>query len=345
VVEFKRTIPMVLIGIMLVAACTSEPEAYPDQPDTRLIEKAPEPSVVVSGGIGDTILLKPGLGLDIRDERIGVIDLGRMAVEMFDLEGNLLWVAGKKGGGPTEFEGPESLSIDREGRTWVLDGKNLRVTPIDRDGRMEVPFPIPSSPDELNPGGVMVLDDGQLLFTWITSGRQGLWNPTTSVAQVLPNPWTSSDDYDPLSIQTTVVRGPGQMLTHVFLMGGGFQSFALGDQFEHLVPFVERTPLPKIRTERRRDGTTFITIRSIDASYGAALSAAISGNTLYVLAEGATQSRRRLIDRYEVPSGRYLGSWRIPQRAMAIDVEGDVMVTLEGRVLPQLVIRRIPQGD
>lgn len=331
-----------LLLLLLVGACSPEPDPYPDQADTRVIGPAPEPVTIVRGGVGDSILLKPGNALAVRGDRIAVMDFGRMAIEMFNTEGDLLWIAGKQGDGPAEFREPDGVTIDEGGRTWVLDRSHMSVTPIDKNGRMEVPHPIPISADEDRPGGLLVGDDGTLLFTWRNTGSLGAWDPTASTAKVYPHPWRARDDYDPMSIQAELVRGPGRLITHVFTMGGGFQSVALGDEYEHLVPFVERTPIPGIRTDRRRDGDTRITIRALEASYRAAIGSAISGNTLYVLFEGATQSRRRLIDRYEVPSGRYLGSWLLPERAFAIGADGDILATLEGDLIPKLVIRRIP---
>lgn len=333
----------ITLTLVVLSGCTGEPGPYPNQADTRAIDRAPEPIVIVRGGVGDSILLKPGGALAVKGDRIGVIDFGRMAIEMFTTEGDLLWIAGKLGDGPSEFREPEGVAIDEEGRTWVLDRSHMSVTPIDEDGRMGAPFPLPLSGDEARPTGLMVVDDGKLLFTLATTGELGLWDPTTSRAEIFPNPWTSRDEHDPMSLHARTVQGPGRLITQVLSMGGGFQSVALGDEFDHLVPFVERTPIPSIRTDHRRDGTSRITIRAIDASYRAAIGSAIAGSTLYVLYEGATRARRRLIDRYEVPSGRYLGSWELPERAVAIGADGDILVTLEGDLIPKLVIRKIPQ--
>lgn len=54
--------------------------------------------------------------------RIAVLDFANGEVRFFDRAGNYLFTIGRPGEGPGEFERPERLAFDRQGRLYVLDG-------------------------------------------------------------------------------------------------------------------------------------------------------------------------------------------------------------------------------
>jgi DNA-binding beta-propeller fold protein YncE len=67
---------------------------------------------------------------------IGGVSSDQHVVRVFDaLSGAHLRDIGKRGSGPGEFNLPRDLAIGKDGRLYVVDGGNFRVSIFDRDGR------------------------------------------------------------------------------------------------------------------------------------------------------------------------------------------------------------------
>jgi len=73
--------------------------------------------------------------------RIYVVDIGGVQseehrVRVFDTQtGQHLFDFGARGTGPGEFNLPRDLAVGKDGRLYVVDGGNFRVSVFDRDGR------------------------------------------------------------------------------------------------------------------------------------------------------------------------------------------------------------------
>jgi DNA-binding beta-propeller fold protein YncE len=79
--------------------------------------------------------------VDPGGRRVYAVDIGGVSsdqhrVRVFDaVTGAHLQDIGKRGSGPGEFNLPRDLAIGREGRLYVVDGGNFRVSVFDRNGR------------------------------------------------------------------------------------------------------------------------------------------------------------------------------------------------------------------
>lgn len=79
--------------------------------------------------------------VDPAGERVYAVDLGGVMSELhrvrvFDARsGAHLMDIGRRGSGAGEFNLPRDLAIGKDGRLYVVDGGNFRVTVFDRDGR------------------------------------------------------------------------------------------------------------------------------------------------------------------------------------------------------------------
>lgn len=85
------------------------------------------------GGIPGTIeseTLLPGL-VRLKKDVIYLYDYGDSRVKAFDLAGRKAWTYGRAGQGPGEFSNPTDLKVDAEGRVWIADPTNLRITIYD----------------------------------------------------------------------------------------------------------------------------------------------------------------------------------------------------------------------
>ena len=80
---------------------------------------------------GKSELNRPtGIAYDAEAERIFVADTGDDNIKVFDLEGKLIDVYGKKGGRAGEFNRPTFLSY-KNGRLYVADSMNARIQVLD----------------------------------------------------------------------------------------------------------------------------------------------------------------------------------------------------------------------
>lgn len=86
--------------------------------------------------IGKGALVRPnGIAIDRPGRRLFVADTQAHQIKVFDLEGNLLEVWGKRGDGPGEFNYPTHLALHGE-RLYVSDTLNARIEVISSiDGR------------------------------------------------------------------------------------------------------------------------------------------------------------------------------------------------------------------
>lgn len=68
---------------------------------------------------------------------------------------------GRRGRGDGEFEDPEGVCVDRQGRLWATDEDNLRILCFDPEGRFLRALPVGAQPES-----VTALPDGRLLVSF-----------------------------------------------------------------------------------------------------------------------------------------------------------------------------------
>jgi DNA-binding beta-propeller fold protein YncE len=87
------------------------------------------------GRIGEGLLQRPtGVAFDARTGRLFVADAAAHDIKVFDVQGRLLKVLGRRGEGPGQFNFPTHLAL-REGTLYVTDAMNHRVQLLDvREG-------------------------------------------------------------------------------------------------------------------------------------------------------------------------------------------------------------------
>jgi len=83
------------------------------------------------GRIGEGLLQRPtGVALDARAGRLFVADAAAHDIKVFDVQGRLLKVLGRRGEGPGEFNFPTHLTL-RDDTLYVTDAMNHRVQLLD----------------------------------------------------------------------------------------------------------------------------------------------------------------------------------------------------------------------
>ncbi len=93
-------------------------------------------------GIGKDVLDRPtGVAIDKGRQRLYVVDTGENdsknahRVKVFTLDGHLLQEIGKRGDKDGEFNFPTFISLDADGRLYVVDSVNNHIQIFDADGK------------------------------------------------------------------------------------------------------------------------------------------------------------------------------------------------------------------
>jgi sugar lactone lactonase YvrE len=115
--------------------------------DVYLTDSALRAVLVIRPGADEAVTfplradLKQPTGIAVgADGRIYVVDTAAHCVDVFDSEGRLLAVIGKRGVGPGEFNFPTHIGVSAQGRLYVNDSLNFRIQVFDAQGRFVSSF-------------------------------------------------------------------------------------------------------------------------------------------------------------------------------------------------------------
>lgn len=237
---------------------------------------------------------------------------------------------GKKGEGPDELLNVRAMDVEQDGSVVLVDSGNRRVVRLSADG----------SPLETNrtPEQGRFVDDvaalpGRRLA--VTGGGPGsvlaLWDGDGVVEPALP---TEFGKPNPLHHQGGLVRWGDEGWVFGFRYGNGWMTFR-GTELVGVFPYVEHSDFPKVR-EVRQGNRWHMQMTRRPAENGLSLS--VVEDTLFVLFGGESQLRGRLLDKFDVRSGAYLGTDVLPHYANEAVVSWDRVFTVEAwDVFPSIV--------
>jgi hypothetical protein len=293
--------------------------------------------------VQDTLLLSPS-GLAADDGGVYVADPVAGRVLRFDRTGRLVFSVGRRGGGPGEFRAMRDIETDGEGRAWVLDRGNARITILGPAGRVRARVPLQGparSADQLVPlagdrGAVVVAYDREEPFVRLgLDGRiEGRFGP----------PWDGFARLDPLATQLVTATRAGRWAA-AFGMGDGF-FVRDGERWiggRHL--YVEALSFPEVKTSGglSADGSGRVEERiSEERPVFGALAASVAGRRLAILFGGRSPRRGRWLDIYALPGGRYRGSFLLPAYFEQVALGGDLLYAIAADPAPRLVAYRLP---
>jgi hypothetical protein len=287
----------------------------------------------VGGSAQDTTLLSP-YRLNATRQGVYLVDFIGKRLMRFNHAGTLLWTFGRAGGGPEEFGDPRDMKVDREGRAWVLDGKNVRLTVVDSSGRLVRTVPLGGldhRPVEVVPArgdtAVLLTDDPKATVLLVDQRGREL--------DASPLAWKGFRELDYLAAQLITGADPAS--------GRWAAAFRVGDGFFLFPPaainssdrkwYVEPVPFPEVVVERA-EGVTRTRHRSRPIQ--GATSITYSPTRVYVLFGGQTPMRRRIVDSYDRVDGRYTGSFILPGPVMEIAWHSGGLYTIQDDPFPEL---------
>lgn len=259
-----------------------------------------------------------------------VADWADFAIRAFSATGQPIWRFGRSGAGPGEFLRFDDVEYEPDGRILVLDNDNLRVTFLDSNGGLVGSLRLPQGevrelmPSSFSPGDRVVTprDTGEALWLAISSaGRVTRRGP--------PSPFAFNEPIEAESWATPLPGGGAAIVfrwsSQMIVLGSDGDIRAVIDGIEP-IQFAEAT---NEYPDTEIAGFRITRVTRIDRETAIPGAEAVAGGAsrLFVLFNGATEDAGRIVDTYAVSDGRYLGSYRLPDRTYR-----DIAVLTDGRL-------------
>lgn len=287
----------------------------------------------------DSLLLYP-LQLAAWDSGVYVYDQGAYRVLAFDRDGTPRWSYGGRGKGPDEFDKVRDLKVTAGGDVLVLDPRNNRITQLTRRGRVVTRVPLTETGyvDQIAP----LHGDRLLLMTMNPDSAFIVVNKKGKVEDRFTLSWKGFAALDPLARQGMIAASPGtEQWAFGFSIGNGWFSYAGQTPQGFVGRYAEHTDFPKVDTSPGKNGMNS-ELTEYNACSGCNL--AIAGDTLYVQFGGYTPLSKSVLDLFDMRTGAYLGSYRLPVRPSAISVVGDRVYAIVEEPAPMLLALRPRRG-
>lgn len=292
------------------------------------------------GGTAEDTILQSALQPVAGPGGVSVIDHFAHRVEHFDTEGRLVWTYGQEGEGPDEFSNPRDLKVDAEGRVWVMDQGNARITVLGRDGKALLRVPLHKV--ERTPVGIIPLP-GDQAYVLVPDPQAPLVRIAAdgSVLERRSFPWSRYGEFNFLATQSILAAAPGSgRWAAAFQVGDGFFTFDGAQPRGGRHRFVEPIAFPEIVQERSKGR---VVTRAAKRPTFAAMSVTASPERLYVLFAGASGNANRIVDSYAMADGRYVESFLLPAEAKSIEWNDGRLYVVQNDPFPALAALR-PQG-
>lgn len=291
------------------------------------------------GSLQDSLLLDPAR-LEVGKSQIVIYDFAGHNLLVFDRKGKLEWTFGQEGRGPDDFADVRDIALDSAGRIFALDPENQRILILSQSGEVEERLSL----EPYNLGRVtefVPLPDGRIvLVTRNPSGPLAILNPEDQTLKTRQMPWEGFAALHPMVSQGAVGSSLDGRWVFGFSFGPGWFAFDGADAEPYTGHYVEPMIFPGV--EQSGDGGVGSRIRLVDTEF-AARDIAISDSTVYILYGGLTPQRFSLLDTYDWATGRYTGTYQLPEPAYRVGVDdGDFIVVLQDPY-PRLVGLR-PRG-
>lgn len=309
-----------LSAACLLAGCGGEDVAVEAStrlpPPARATERLVHPTewdtvYAVGGQADDTLLFRPLL-LAARGGGVYLYDYLDHRVKSFGARGELRWAFGGAGYGPGEFQNAFDVEVGPDGAVWVVDAGAGRMTILEPGGTLRghlgleggmVRDVLPLADETL----VLPVGEGDDL--WIALDERG-----RAVARG-PFPIEALGGVDPFTRIPYAAVGPdSRTWAAAFPQGEHFVVYE-GREPRCRGWLVESEPFPAAP-----EGAPMYWVAAI----------AVGDSSVFMLANGRTGERLRLLDEYSLRDCTYRRSFRLPRKFVSMaHAEGTFYFTYE----------------
>ncbi len=300
----------------------------------------------VRAGVADTTLFSAGSPAADSSGFV-VLDHYGSRVARFDWDGNLLGYVGRRGGGPGELMGPREVELDERGTLWVLDAGNARISGFDPSGQLVdelslAALPMTPSRFAVDRAGTSFhfMLNGEMLVPYVLERATGTFTagPALELGETVEATGLALQG---LATRTDTLDG------WIYALGAGDGILPLrGVEWEgQRWRYPEEVAFPTQDRIRSRSGNVSTVTTRLSSPTFSAISVDAWEDELYVVFMGAGPDAGRLLERWDLETGAYLGSVLLP-RAGYIAVWEDRLVVAASNPEPEVLVLRMPRtGD
>jgi len=289
----------------------------PPARDRTIIDVEPEIVWERGGAAEDTVLLQPVM-VAADSMQVAIADWGDNRVRVFSrATGENLWAVGGRGEGPGEYGHLSSLMHGSDEGWTVWDQTLGRLTHLRANGRLG---PVVNLGGKEAPIDLCPLGEGRYAATLSSAGDAvGIVSESGEWDDLAPLPWEGFEETYTIQRQSRWAALGGSCVLSL-KQSTGFAEYGPGG-FRMSAYYVEPPQIPE--ATRRVQGASRST--RLEGYTFAAEDAAVRGSEFWVLAAGATSDSGRLIDIYDLSSGDYLRTYRLPFAGSALASSGDLL--------------------
>ncbi len=273
---------------------------------------------------------------------IVIYDMGSYSVRAFSPDGREIWSSGRKGSGPGEFLSASDIVPLGDGGVAVLDHEQSRLTILDKLGRVRNTSPLAFS------GTSLVPLDGASAFGITSHDLRLLWRAVYPQARGGESALPADISVDNPIIRSNITAKAGESASIVvFRWSSRVLLLDAKGTVRKQWDGPEKISFPRsITTAVSIPGMKNAAATRVDPkAVRGASDVAATTNRAFVLFDGATPDRGMIVDVFDLPSGRYAGSYRLTERAFSIAaLSDDRVVTLHHEPVPQLRIWEVASG-
>ena len=310
----------VLIGALALSACQSADtdRVSSRSSDDRIFETVSFDTLWSLGEQADSTFAFLWSPVSAPGGGLYVADLGNVQLHYVDAAGDLVWSYGRRGQGPGELLEVRVFDVDARGNAVIIDNANRRIVTVGRDGSMLSEFSLPQEVGYTS--AVAALDNGNLAVAFLGGPWAVLSNDGAFLHRIEP-PWEDFADKHFLETvgQAIPVRGTDRWV-YSFDTAGEWIVFD-GDEVEGRYPHIEHVPFSKVKVSNTEHGGSRASYDGRPIHTTADL--AVRKDTLFVLFFGATKNRGRVMDKYDINTGDYIGSVLFPSRTTGVTFADD----------------------
>ena len=138
--------------------------------------------------------------MDIFDEKLYMAEVGSNRVDVFDLNGNFLFLFGKTGTLPGELQNPEAAKVNSKGEVYVTDLKNDRIQIFSSDGQFLRTFGVSGSGqgEFKAPAGLAIDKQDRIYITEIGNDRIQVFDKDDKFLTMWGQPGTGDGEFENL---------------------------------------------------------------------------------------------------------------------------------------------------
>jgi len=316
-----RTAGTALILVLLMspgvlAGCLGDIDgAQEPRPDRQIEPASWDTLAFVEMAAEDTLLFSTN-DMMASSRGLWVLDRIGSRVAHFDWDGELQWYAGRAGGGPGELLNPRTLAVDTHDRVWVLDMGNHRITGFGPDGRMVEEVSLQNLDAVIHTMAVNASGDR---FFGMTLGDRLQPVAVDLDGRVETGPRIRLRDAGAASSLAFQGYGRGAGLddqwVYAFSTGDGLFRLDGVEVLGERVRYPEWVPFPETHVQRQEDGERVGTITRLAEPSFSAGDVVVADGRILVRFRGEGDDAGRLVDIYDLASGDYLHSVRLPRPA------------------------------